>query len=95
MLTTIKSAVKAVELYLTIKSKKTNYDLYYDALDREKQIRAELLEAKRIPNSDDDLVDLIRHKLRHQASIRESAQRSLRAEIDRSGKRGNQNDHQG
>jgi hypothetical protein len=85
MLTTIKSAVKAVELYLTIKSKKTDYELYKDALSREESCRTKLLEASTAPHRTDELVALHRGMLRDAAAIRIAFRDDLGAAIDRRG----------
>jgi len=85
MIGIVTSAIKAAELYLTIKSKKTHYDTYYDACKREEEIQSELIKASRSPNPSQPLIDLYSARLREQASIRETAREELRRSVEPSG----------
>ena len=74
----IRAALKSVELYLTIKSKKTDYDIYYDACKREEEIQSGLIDASVSPHRSDALVTLFNARLREQATVRQAARDNLR-----------------
>ena len=74
----ISSAIKSLELFLTIKSKKTAYEIYYDAKERSDAAASKVDSAVRSSSPDDSLIKLLRAELREQASITEIAKKELK-----------------
>ena len=64
MFSTIKSIIKAIELYLQLKNKKFYYDLHQDFRDREDAITEKIEELRDSGDSNDaDRADLLRKRL--------------------------------
>ena len=64
MFSTIKSIIKAIELYLQLKNKKFYYDLHQDFRDREDAITKKIEELRDSGDSNDaDRADLLRKRL--------------------------------
>tara|TARA_R100000152_G_C6584209_1_gene46982 strand:+ start:245 stop:499 length:255 start_codon:yes stop_codon:yes gene_type:complete len=64
MFSTIKSIIKAIELYLQLKNRKFYYDLHQDFRDREDAITEKIEELRDSGDSNDaDRADLLRKRL--------------------------------
>ena len=67
MFTLIKSILKSIELFLTLKNKKFYYDLHRDFRDRENAITQEIEKLRDSGDSSDaDRADLLRKQLKYE-----------------------------